>query len=304
MTKKKIYVWACDYSKSTGEGNLGRLFVNTELKKIYQINICQYKPRNFLTKFLFNYKYIIPFKGILNCWKYFLIGEKTCYLNYLPFWNFFLFILLPPNTILGPITGGSNYRKAFSLNYFIRRFVFPIFYKISCIILSFRNSKIFFSTSLLKKYLSSNLKNKSSFNFVLRALMFKKRTLKKNADFVIYYRHHKNKLTFYPIKFIKSLLSYRYNVYIVGDKLNIEGVKNLGFLNRTKLEKILSKCKFSISSGENLLSFFFIECLSYKIKILTNNKIPNLNASIKKKLIYFNPNKNYNKFQIKILLKK
>ena len=33
-----------------------------------------------------------------------------CYVNFLPLWNFFLFMFLPKQTILGPITG-SVYKK-------------------------------------------------------------------------------------------------------------------------------------------------------------------------------------------------
>ena len=36
---KEIFIWACDYSTKTGEGNLARLFVNLELKK--------YKKKNY-----------------------------------------------------------------------------------------------------------------------------------------------------------------------------------------------------------------------------------------------------------------
>ena len=32
-------------------------------------------------------------------------GNKICYINYLPIWNFLIFVVLPKKTILGPITG-------------------------------------------------------------------------------------------------------------------------------------------------------------------------------------------------------
>ena len=34
-------------------------------------------------------------------------NKEICYINYLPLWNFLIFILLPPKTILGPVTGGK-----------------------------------------------------------------------------------------------------------------------------------------------------------------------------------------------------
>ena len=41
-------------------------------------------------------------------WKQCLKGNKTCYVNYLPMWNFLVFLILPPSTLLGPITGGAH----------------------------------------------------------------------------------------------------------------------------------------------------------------------------------------------------
>ena len=69
--------------------------------------------------------------------------------------EFFDFFLLPPKTILGPITGGALYDKSSKFNYLIRNFFFPIFYKFSEFIINLRfKNKIIFSTDLLKKYLS------------------------------------------------------------------------------------------------------------------------------------------------------
>ena len=140
-----VNCWACDYSSLSGEGNLARLFVKKTIKAKVKI----YTPNNKL-----KYKYISPFVGILYCWFFFFLGKKNYYLNYLPFWNFLLFALLPPTTILGPITGGAEYDK--KKKNIIRRFLFPIFYKISEIFLIIRNNKNYFSTDLLKKNLWKN----------------------------------------------------------------------------------------------------------------------------------------------------
>ena len=86
-------------------------------------------------------------------------------------WNFILFLLLPPTTILGPITGGSHYK---SQNFIIRKYLFPIFYKISEIALFFRNCEIIFSTDLLKKYISKKILKKSKFNYIFEAYNKKK----------------------------------------------------------------------------------------------------------------------------------
>ena len=102
LIKKRLYIWACDYSKNTGEGLLARLFTRELNKKnIIKIN----------KKIYINHKYIAPFIGILFCWKNYLMNRGVVYVNYLPLWNTLIFLFLPPNTILGPITGGAKYSK-------------------------------------------------------------------------------------------------------------------------------------------------------------------------------------------------
>ncbi len=264
----KYYFWACDYSNNTGEGNLARLFVKKEIR-----NGSHIKFNNKFT--LFRYKYILPFIGVIYCWFYYFKGKKIYYLNYLPLWNFLIFILLPPKTSLGPITGGSNYNRSI-----VRKYIFPILYYLSQIIINLRYNDIIFSTSLLKKYLFNSVKKKSKFDFVFN-LLNKNKTNKKNIDFLIYYRKHKNKEKFFPYKFIKKLLSNKFKIFIFGDQLKLRGLKNLGKINNDKVNWYLRKSYFSISSGENLLSLFTLECINNNVKILLNN---NFNEKIPKKL--------------------
>ncbi len=304
MIKKKIYVWVSDYSNFTGEGNLARLFINLKLKKKYSINICSFKTHNYIANEILGHKYVLPIIGIINCWKYFLLGKKVCYLNYLPLWNFLIFLFLPPNTILGPITGGSYFKKEFSSNYFIRNFIFPIFYILSSFILFFRKFDLIFSTKLLKKYLNKKLQKRSEFDFVLKALdLRKKNKNKKNLQFLIYYKKHKNKLNLYPFELIQSLANVKLRVLVVGDHLKITNVKNLGYINRKNLNKILTKTKYAILSNENIFSFFAIECLNSNMKLITTNRIDQIDRRIRKRFIYLNPQK-IKKLKIKDFLKK
>ncbi len=291
MIKKKIYIWASDYSNFTGEGNLGRLYVNLRLKKKYKIVLSKFKSKNYFGRKILGHKYILPFLGILNCWKYFILRKKVCYLNYLPLRNCLIFLLLPPKTILGPITGGSYYKDEFSINYFIRKFIFPIFYILSSFILYLRNFNTTFSTMLLKKYLTKYVQKKSEFNFVLNALKLKKIKEKKNLQILIYYKKHKNKINLYPIKLIKTLINLKLKILIIGDHLNIDGVKNIGYVNRSKLNKLLISSKYAILSSENLLSFFAIECINSKVKLITTNRLNKIDKSIRNKYLYINPKK-------------
>ena len=279
MTKKKIFVWACDYSDNTGEGKLARLFLNKMNEKDNFYFILNQKKK-------IKQKYLSTIFGIIYCWKKFLKDERVCYLNYLPLWNFLIFIFLPPKTILGPITGGANYSKSNLLSYFTRGIIFPIFYKISEYSLSLRQSNLVFSTDLLKKYLSKKTIKKSSFNFVVKNfLLTKKVRRRKKIDFLIYYRKHNNKISYFPYNLVKKLIRLKYKVHIVGDKLNFPNIKNYGFISSNKLSNLQSLAKYTIISHENPYSFFILECLSNDVKIIVKQDMKRKIILPKKNLI-------------------
>lgn len=286
MTKKKLTFWACDYSGKTGEGNLARKFIhqNYKGKKI------QIKTIN--SKHIFKYKYITPFVGVINCWKYFFKNHNVGYINYLPLWNFLIFLLLPPKTILGPITGGALYGKTNKLNYLIRNFIFPLFYKLSELIINLRfNKKLIFSTDLLKKYLSKKTIKKNEFNFVLKNIKFKKKRKIKDIDLLVYHKIHNNKSSFFNDKLINDLIKLNLRIIIVGDKLKIKGVKNLGYLNQKKLSILQSRSKYSLCSSENIYSLFVLECITNHVKILVNKNYMNKINFFKKSFISLDKSK-------------
>ena len=298
MIKKKLYLWACDLSPSTGEGNLGKLYVDQKLKDKFSIRKIKSNNVKFLT-----HKYISPFVGIFYCWFYYLKKREVCYLNYLPLWNLAIFVLLPPKTIIGPITGGSRFKKDNSFNYIFRKYVFPILYKFSAYILSFRNQKLYFSTQLLSKYFNKVSKDKLEFNFIFKAVNpVIKINKKRPIDFIIYFKNHKNKKKMYPFYLLKKLILYNFKVYVVGDFLDINGIRNLGYLNKINLKRYLAKSKFSIISTENILSFFSIECINEGVKIISNIKKKKIDKKIQSYFIYFNTDKFFEKNKIKKLL--
>ena len=279
MTKKKLFVWTCDYSENSGEGKLARLFIeNLSKKKKFVFKFYQKKT--------LKQKYLSTLLGIIYCWKKYLNNEKVCYLNYLPLWNFLIFIFLPPKTILGPITGGANFSKSNFTSLIIRGLIFPLFYKISEFFLILRNTKIIFSTDLLKRYLFKKTIKKSNFNFVIKNFSLKKKPkIKKEIDFIIYYRKHKNKSHFFPYKFINKLKEQNFKICVIGEKLNIPSIKNYGYLPNNKINLLQSKSKYTIASGENLYSFFILECLSNHVKIIIKKKIKGKKILFKKKFI-------------------
>ena len=263
------YFWICDFATNTGEGNLAHLYLSKikDKKKVFSVKTFL---KNSTIKKFFDLKYISPLFGVLICWYFFFKKKEITYVNYLPLWNFFIFLLLPPSTKIGPITGGASFPK--NSQYLIRKFIFPIFYKISEIIINFRYKKILFSTFLLKKYLSEKTIKKSQFNFVLNYIKIKK-TKKKNIDFLIYYRKHKNKADLFNYSFLEKISRKKLKIYIVGDKLCMPNLKNLGYISNKKLIDLLERSKFTLSSNENILSLFNIECINNNVKIFVEKKI-------------------------------
>lgn len=287
MKTKKVFFWACDYSSNTGEGRLGRLYIKKFTKK-FKIKPIRINPLN---KKLFNYKYISPFIGVLIVWYYFLKKKKIIYLNYLPYWNFLLFLLLPPSTEIGPITGGASYSKK-SKDYYFRKLIFPILYLLSGMILRLRFNNLIFSTDLLKKRLSNKLIKKSKFNFIFHEINELKKVKNKDINFLFYFRKHKNKEYSFPFKFVNKLLLNNYSVNIIGDKMNLKKVKNYGFLTHDKVIKLLNRTRYTVVSNENIFSFFTIDAINNDVKLLVDFKMYNSIKHYKKKFIKFNFNTN------------
>ena len=279
----QFYCWACDISKNSGEGNLANLFIKKSLGAnciIYTPDKLNIKNKNFNR--IINYKYISPLIGIFFCWFFFFKKKKITYINYLPLWNFLIFALLPPKTLFGPITGGAYFGGK---QHLVRKFLFPILYKISEFFLIIRKTQINFSTDLLKGYLFKSTIKKSNFNYVFKYYS-KKMNKKKEIDFLIYYRKHKNKETLFPFALIKKLIQLNFRIHIIGDNLKNTYVKNHGYLNNNKINNLLSKTYFSLISNENPYSLFTIECLNNNVKILADLYQKNKIKYLKKQFIF------------------
>lgn len=264
MMSKRINYWVCDNSYNTGEGRLALFFLQ-DLKKNYKIKKIKQTYKNAVI----NHRYISPFVGIFYCWIYYLKNKKVCYINYLPLWNFLIFLLLPPRTIIGPITGGAQFVDE---SFFIRSYLFPILYKISEIIINKRNYNIIFATELLKNYLSKKTKKKSIFNYIVKKFNYKNKNKKKNIDFIVYYRVHKNKKSLFPYKFIHNLIAAKFKIIIIGDKLKHKKVINYGNISNYNLTKLQAKAKYTIASAENIYSLFTLECITHNMKIIIDKK--------------------------------
>lgn len=258
----KIYYWANNLSKTKGEGILANIFLKkiTFYNPTYRLININNNINNNSSSFL--YKYIYPIYGALKIRCYSVIKRETCYLNYLPLWNFILFILLPKNTILGPITGTIIERKLSCLEDFFK--------KISIKIIQLKFNKILFATNFFK--INLNLHNNVYCNFILSDFKFKRNIRPKKFDFVIYHRKYETKGNEFIERIITFLTNNNYKIAVIGEKiLNKKNLKNYGPVSRLKAKKIISESKYTIASAENLYSFFVQDCLSNGLIVFYNN---------------------------------
>lgn len=299
MKNFDIFVWASDFENFRGEGVLARKFISTfffNSNKILKIHsnegiyflfkkkYSQLQKKNIKNNFY--YKYISLFFGILLIWYYHLKGKKVCYINYLPFWNFFIFFLLPSSTVLGPITGAVYKKKIYNINSLIRKYVFPILFKISSYIISNKFNNIIFSTDNLKNFFKKKETKFYIFNF--STLLYEKRKKKiKNIDFLFYYRRHIMKSNLLLENVIRYFADNNFKVIVVGDKFVYPNVKNYINIPRSNLLKILDKVRYTLVSDENFYNLFSIDCLSCHVKIFANNIIKPVNNFFCNKFFIF-----------------
>ncbi len=264
----KIYYWANNVKSNSGEGILALNFLallKTKYKNYKFINL-----NTFTQKENFFYNYVLPFFGIYKLWIYHFSGKKICYLNYLPIWNFLIFLILPKDTILGPITGSD-----------LKTNIIYKILKYTGIFILKKKNKVLFSHSQFKKYFTS--KNKFFYNFILYNFKFKKKSINKKFDYIVYLKKNKNKGNDFLINII-SKLSDKFKIVVIGDKfpenLKNKNIFNYKNLSRTMALKFISKSKNSIISKENSLSYFAIDCISFHLNIF-HNKDDRLESTIR-----------------------
>jgi hypothetical protein len=309
MKEYNTFVWSSDYESFTGEGLLSRCFVENYFKSEEIIKVCSnnneylYKNKKyFLLKkkeYRNNFftKYFYPLYGVFLIWQNNINGKKTCYVNYLPLWNFLIFIFLPRSTILGPITGNIYNDQVYNFSTFFRKVIFPLFYFISLKIVFFKYKYLIFSTENLKKYVPKDKIKFCLFNFCL--LFYNKRRLQdKNIDFLFYIRKHPQKSNLFLTYIIKKLTFLNYKIVVVGDKYSELKIKNYQNIDRKKLLYLLDKTKYSVMSGDNLYSLFFIDCISSNVFTFFHNKLDNKKVFIKNSSFH---SLNYNRYNLSYL---
>ncbi len=313
MKKINTIIWISNLSKKTGEGILARQFLKylifrnkkkfIEIKSLEQSFI--YKGKNFFEKKKicnnsFYHKYFGPFYGIYYLWVN--RDKNIVYINYLPLWNFVIFLLLPKKTILGPITGGTYDNDVNDFNSFIRKYIFPIFFRISILIIYKKFKKVIFSTDLLKNYIPKSKYSSTLFDFAFSFFYFSlKKKIKKNQkefDLIFYNRNHSTKTSMVRNNIINFLSKY-YKICVVGDFYNNIHITNFGFVNKKKIYDLLSKSKVALTSEENFFSLFIIDAINSNLKIISFNKRFN-NTYLKKYFFFINKSENFSIIKEKV----
>lgn len=263
----KIVFWASDFSIKSGEGKLARMFVNKlkqkkTVNKLFHIKSRFAKNNSNLKNPFFSsffHKYAIPLYGALRLWIFYLRGNKICYLNYLPLWNFTIFLLLPPKCILGPITGTVDKQAEF--------FFKKLLENISSLIIKLRYKKIIFANNFYQNKFKNNFHN-----FILSEFKIKHNKNKSKFDFIFYIRNEFAKKNIFIKKLIEHLSLLNYKILTIGDTINIKNVINLGYCSHKKIEKIISTCKYALANRENLYSFFAQDCLKNNLIVFYNEE--------------------------------
>lgn len=291
MREKEIYIWACDLDKFRGEGILANAFIQ-DLKKYTTKKLIVESPKNNQQKINFSFynNYVTPFIGIIKIWKNYLYGRRTCYINFLPIWNFFIFLLLPPKTILGPITGTRYITKVKNLNNFLRKYLLTFFSFISINILMFRKKLILFSTKNLESQIPKKMKTGSFFNYIITTVK-KKNISNKNKlyDIFFYYRKYSTHNPQFQKNVIKFLANYNYKIVVAGNRCDVKNVREIGFVKRSKIRSYLKKTKFSLNEETNFLSFFTIDSLESGCSVICNkNTVTSLDIFNKKSVFLIN----------------
>jgi len=178
LQKNKIFYWASSELKNDGEGILANNFLfllkkNFKNSSLIPINKIKLKKKQSIFA-----KYILPFYGVVLLWRYYLKNKKISYINYLPAWNFLLILLLPPRTIIGPVTGSIN-RK--NWNFFL-----AVSSYIGIKFLLIKYKKIIFSHDFFKSFIPKDKIKNCFFNFLLFNFKKKINEKKKKYNFFFY----------------------------------------------------------------------------------------------------------------------
>ena len=308
-----IIVLACDFRNYGGEGVLAREF----LKKIsyqnkqttYQVispSIKSYlQAGKFVNEIEFNnkvnyeslfHKYILPIIYISKA-TFILRKHKVLYLNYIPLWNFLIFLIKGRNVDLGQIVSSENdIRFKLSFNNIVRNFFFPLFEKLTFFIIKKKKIKNLVCATPItfekfKKYEANAIdglflpKLNKSLNLINEKLY----------DFCIYYRDHPTRYPLHTLGLI-NYLSKKHKIAVIGNLKYKTKNKNIVLksnLSREEALKVLKHSNTFINVGDNGYSLMSREAIILGVELILYSPSKNLDNHI-----------NYLKKKYKVKIKK
>ncbi len=291
---KEIYYWASNQLNNNGEGVLANNFLNLLKVNFKKYRLVQINNFTHIDQNTFFYRYILTIWAALILWKYYILGKKISYINFLPAWNFILIFILPPKTIIGPVTGSHN---KFNSNLILKFCTL-----IGIQILKIKFKKILFSHDFFSEYL--NKSDKYFYNFLLYKFNIRDKPISKKYDLIFYIKKHKNKMNNFSLRLIDEL-SNKYKICVIGEKIiSKKNVFNMGFVSRKKALNLIKLSKAAVSSPENLFSFFLLDCISYNLVVFYNkdyNPKKNLVTDLLIPIDFYNYTKTLNIIKKKII---
>ncbi len=281
-----IYCWGCDDATNRGEGQLLYKYISGNLRNFNLIKIINTKNsmilkhdfkinevNNFRTSLKLNFfdSYISPFIGVIYLWYKYISGGKVCYINFLPLWNIPLFLLLPPGTKLGPITGSIYKGKVNNVQSFMRKYILPLLYLVcGKFIINLRKGNFIFSTNLLIDYLSPKVRERSLFNYIYKNLAIKSYNKHRDIDLLVYNRNYFNKSNLFFSEVITNLQKNNFIVYYFGDEIATPGKNYKKIINNNEVLEYLNRTKFTLISNENFFSMFALEAINNNVNLFYN----------------------------------
>ena len=286
MNKKLVL--ACDFRNSGGEGVLAREYIKNLSKdksdiifkvispslitKVFSGNIIDEKKTNDHVNYKsFYHKYLLPiiyiFKTNIKFRK-----EKVIYLNYLPLWNFLIFLFKSKNTELGLVVSTENNIKLnFSMNNLLRIILLPLLEKISIFIIKQRGiSNLTCATPIsYQKLKNSNIIVRDGF-FLPNIDLSQIAKTKKKYNFCIYFRNHPTRYPSETISIINKLAD-KYKIAVIGEFYNDLSNDNIFVFNnldRYQSLNILNISSTFINIGDNGYSLMSREAIVLGINLI------------------------------------
>lgn len=311
MKKKIPYVFISSLTLNDGEASLSLSF----LKAVYHIdNFYLYTPNlvalvksskitsSRKRELKFNNIYLITFYHAFLANFFKNKSNDVFFLNYLPLWNFLIFLILDKKIIIGPITGNSVPRFSFS---FFRNLLFPILNFLSSFIILLKWKNIYPSNFHVGKYF--RIKNYFYPSIInIKFDISQKTVINNRVNIGFYYRSHPIKNCGYFINFLNRYSNLYDDVIFhifgefPGDLENNFNVIYHGYLNSVELNQLFSHFDGYITLSEENAGILTWLAFNYSLPSLTLEKTEASNLYGNQLCVSIN-NLNYNEIAIGII---